>query len=158
MLRIHCPLPVDWDLLNLRDPTHVSHLFLPDASRPNGRHVFLHKAMEKQDTHRMCNGTLRHVRVTLAAENKWLTHNHSVCVFGTLRCPYTYESGSWVRLGELVGARLGYIYIYIYIYIHSGPLNYELGRNSKTIFPTRNSGNTYNAFRNSQSTPYLTFS
>jgi hypothetical protein len=28
------------------------------------------------------------------------------------RCPYTYESGSRVRLGELdSGARLGYIYI-----------------------------------------------
>jgi hypothetical protein len=52
---------------------------------------------------------------------------------------------------------------------YSGPLTYELnsftraGRNSswswvKTIFPIRNNGNTYNAIRNSQSTPYLTFS
>jgi hypothetical protein len=34
-----------------------------------------------------------------------------------LRCPYTYESGSRVSLGELdSGARLGCICIYIYIY------------------------------------------
>ena len=31
------------------------------------------------------------------------------------RCPYTYESGSRVRVGKLVsGARLAYTYIYIY--------------------------------------------
>jgi hypothetical protein len=52
---------------------------------------------------------------------------------------------------------------------YSGLLTYELnsfqmaGRNSswsksKTIFPIRNNVTTYNAFRNSQSTPYLTFS
>jgi hypothetical protein len=34
----------------------------------------------------------------------------------------------------------------------------QVGRKSKLFFPIRNNGNTYNAFRNSQSTPYLTFS
>jgi hypothetical protein len=53
--------------------------------------------------------------------------------------------------------------------IYSGLLTYELnsfaraGRNSswsyvKTIFPIRNNGNTHNAFRTSQNTPYVTFS
>ena len=51
---------------------------------------------------------------------------------------------------------------------YSGPLTYELnsfpraGRNSswsqvKTIFPIRNNGNTYNAFRNSQRKPTRNF-
>jgi hypothetical protein len=34
----------------------------------------------------------------------------------------------------------------------------QVGRKSRLFFPIRNNGNTYNSFRNSQSTPYLTFS
>jgi hypothetical protein len=50
------------------------------------------------------------------------TRNTRIETYSVLRYPYTYESGSRVRLGELdSGARLGDIYIYIwpiiYVYI-----------------------------------------
>jgi hypothetical protein len=72
-------------------------------------------------------------------------------------------------LAQMHSLFLYYSVILFYYFKYNGPLTFELnsfpraGRNSswsyvKTIFSIRNNENTHNAFRNSQSTPYLTFS